>query len=119
MSSLLSALRFFEAFEVIESRVLLVADAPDLEAAVEVRLSGFGTTTISRSKPFKEVFLFDALLVREEEDVVVVVVVMAIGSEVRLALDGLLGPGTADEAVGSTIDEVAVLARSTGFAAGS
>lgn len=118
MSSLLSASRFFEAFEVLESRALLVADAADLEAAVGVRLSGFGTTTISRSNPFNEVFLFDALVVREEEDVVVVVI-MAIGSEVRLALDGLLGPGTADEAVGSTMDEVAVLARSTGFAAGS
>ena len=118
MSSLLSALRLFEAFEVIESRALPLDDAPDLEAAVEVRLNGFGATTISRSKPFNEVLLFDALVVREEEDVVVVVF-MAIGSEVRLALDGLLGPGTAEEAVGSTIDEVAMLARSTGFAAGS
>lgn len=111
MSSLLSA---FRLFEVIDSRALILADAPDLEAAVRVRLGGFRATTISRSKPCT-LFFFDALVVREEEEVVVVV--MAIGSEVRLALDGLLGPGTAEEAVGSTIDEVAVLARSTGFAA--
>ena len=121
MSSLLSASRFFEAFEVvevIELRALLLPDAPDLEAAVEVRLRGFGATTILRSKPSCSMFFcFDALPVREEEDVAVVV--MAIGSDVRLALDGLLGPGTADEAVGSTIDEGAVLARSTGLAAGS